>query len=39
MSLKLLKKAYASLKQELHIMPALKYGKISLMALNRTYGH
>jgi len=39
MSQKLLKKAYASLKRVLHIMPAPKYGKISLMALNRTYGH
>ena len=38
MSLKSLKKGYASLKQELHIMQALKFGKISHTIKNQIYG-
>lgn len=38
MSLKSLKKDYVSLKQALHTMQALKYGKISHMIKNQIYG-
>lgn len=38
MFLKLLRKDCYILKQELHIMLRLKYGRISLMTISQTYG-
>ena len=38
MSLKLLKKVYSTLRQELPIMQVQKYGKINLMIKNQMFG-